>query len=98
MKAKQYMTKNPTMIIQKDGTNSKDYSSKAIRKWHLAVLLIRNPSLVFSRKNALREDETKKMANLDEQQKRLSCIVQMSHRPSLISEFELQYMWQKNIN
>jgi len=53
MKAKQYTTKNLIMMSKNDRQGFKDHSSPAIRKWHLATLLLQNPSLVFLRKNAL---------------------------------------------
>ncbi|CAF0849296.1 unnamed protein product [Adineta steineri] len=91
MKAKQYILNNRIVTIE----NEKNYSSKAIRKWHLAVFLLRNPRLVFSRKNALREKENKNMEALNAKLRRLSLIEQITHRPSLISENDLENMWQK---
>jgi hypothetical protein len=51
----------------------KNYSSKAIRKWHIAILLIQNPSLVFLRKNALLQIKNKEMQSLNENKRTQSC-------------------------
>jgi hypothetical protein len=96
MKAKQYATKN---VIRKknEEKNSKDYSSKAIRKWHLATLLIRYPPLVFLRTTALLQKNNKQLEDTNIMNRKQSCIEQMSHRPSLVSETEFQTIWRKNI-
>ncbi|CAF0739179.1 unnamed protein product [Rotaria sordida] len=98
MKAKQYVTKNLMMMMKNDRKSSKDYSSKVVQKWHLVILLLRNPSLVFLRKHALSQIENKKTKTLNEVNRRQSCIEQTLHRPSLVSEIDLQNMWQKNVN
>jgi hypothetical protein len=96
VKAKQYTTNN-LMLRKNEGIICKDYSTKAIRKWHLAVLLLRYPSLVFFRKNALLQVEKKNVENVDQMKRKQSCIELTIHRPSLITETDLQNMWQKNI-
>ena len=91
MRAKQQI--NVSSVAQ--NLKGKDYSSRAIRRWHLAVLMSRNPALVFRRKKALAQAVLVKERILEKQKKRLSCIVQMTHRPSLISEIDLQNMWDR---
>jgi len=51
----------------------KNYSPKPIRKWHIAILLIQNPSLVFLRKNALLQIKNKEMQSLNEIKRTQSC-------------------------
>ncbi|CAF2333515.1 unnamed protein product [Rotaria sp. Silwood2] len=98
MKAKQYVTKNLMMMTENVRKNAKDYSSKAVQKWHLAVLLLRNPSLVFLRKHALSQIKNKKIKILNEINRKQSYIQQTLRRPSLVSEIDLRNMWQKNVN
>ncbi|CAF0776749.1 unnamed protein product [Rotaria sp. Silwood1] len=88
MKVKQYMTKN-LIMMKNDNKSSKDYSSKAVQKWYLAVLLLRNPSLVFLRKHALSQIENKKLKTLNEINKRQSNIQEKFRRSSLVSEIDL---------
>ncbi|CAF0783583.1 unnamed protein product [Adineta steineri] len=99
MKAKQYLAKSSTIIVKSSNPRNKDYSSKAIRKWHLTVLLLRNPRLTFLRKHALLllQNEDKQVKALN-RATRLSYSEQQRHRFSLISENDLEHAWQKNIN
>jgi hypothetical protein len=84
MKAKQYATQNLTMIIKNDTKISENYSSKTVRKWHLATFLLRNLSLVFLRKNALFQIEDKVMKNLNKIKRKRSCFGPMSRWPNRI--------------
>ena len=82
------------MVTSIDGKRQKN-SSNAVRRWHLAVFLLRNPSLVFLRKSALAANEDKKEKDMVEKKQRMSVIEEMTHRPSLISESDFERMWQK---
>ena len=93
MKAKQQIDAN-SLTNQMKGKN---YSSRTIQKWHLAVLLTRNPTLVFLRKDAIAQAKKTKEKILEKRKKRLSCIAQMTHRPSLVSEKDLQNMWGRRV-
>jgi hypothetical protein len=90
MKAKQYASRNLRVMNNIEIETSKDYSSKAIRKWHLAIFLVRNPTFAFLRKNALAEIEKKQMKSVIEMKKRQSYFEQTFPRPSLVSETDLQ--------
>ncbi|UJR33960.1 hypothetical protein I4U23_021376 [Adineta vaga] len=95
MKAQQYNSILPTIQIEKQ--KKKDYSSRAIRKWHLAVLLLRNPSFISLRTQALLDKNNKQVEISKENIKRLSLVQQNHHRASLVSEMDLQQVWQKNV-
>ena len=95
MKAQQYNSILPTIQIEKQ--KKKDYSSRAIRKGHLAVLLLRNPSFISLRTQALLDKNNKQVEISKENIKRLSLVQQNHHRASLVSEMDLQQVWQKNV-
>ncbi|CAF1688542.1 unnamed protein product [Adineta ricciae] len=94
MKRKQHLTDNSMMVTSIERKREKN-SSNAVRRWHLAVLLLRNPSLVMLRKSALAAKEDKKEKDMFEKKQRISVIEEMTHRPSLISESDFERMWQK---
>jgi hypothetical protein len=50
---------------------------------------------MFKKKCSFVQIENKKMENLTEMKRRQSCLEQMTHRASLVSEIELQNIWQK---
>ena len=95
-KAKAYAASKPSIIVVSSGKKKQRESSpKALQKWHIAVFLIRNPSFMFMRKKALLQLETEKMVVLEKRRRKLSYVAQMTHRPSLISEIDLQTIWEK---
>ncbi|CAF1150450.1 unnamed protein product [Adineta ricciae] len=97
MKTEQYVfnsSVSSTVITGK--REMKKYSSKASRKWYLAVLLIRNPSFVTLRKHSLRNGENEEIETLKPDGQRLSLAQNNYHRASLISEIDLQQIWQNN--
>ncbi len=83
MKAKQYLRQN-SIIMDKN---------KSIRKWHLAILLIQNSSLRYSRKHVLKN---KKMSMMNEIKIEEPYDEEIHRRPSLVSEIDLRNIWHKN--
>ena len=95
-KAKASAASSPSIVVISSGKKKQRNSSpKALQKWHVAVFLIRNPSFVFMRKKALLELENEKMVVLEKRRRKLSHVAQMTHRPSLISEIDLQTLWER---
>ena len=97
MKAKQYLVKHSLVemssIHQQKWKNS---SSKSIRKWHVAILLVQNPALKNLRKSALLEMHNRKLNMTVEFKRRQSHWEKVNHhRPSLISERDLEHVWHR---
>ena len=86
MKAKQQVdVDSPTEKME-----GKNYSSRAIRKWHLAVFIARNPSFRLLRKNALAEMRKTETKILGKQMNGMSSPTIPSHRASIISVIDSQ--------
>lgn len=92
MKAKKYFEEND--LTELNTINRK--KSKVIRRWHIAITLIQNPALKNLRKHALLEMESKKL-NLPEEiiKRRHTQLEKMTHRPSLISQSDLENVWHR---
>ena len=97
MKAKQYLVK--TSLVEMSSIHQqkwKNSSSKSIRKWHVAILLVQNPALKNLRKSALLEMHNRKLNMTVEFKRRQSHWEKVNHhRPSLISERDLEHVWHR---
>lgn len=98
MKAKQCLPTNSVAPTKETKSKFKDYSSRACRRWHLAVCLLRHPTFQSLRKHVLAEQQRKQAAVLLQPTKRMSRSQATRWRASLVSESDLQEMWQKNSN